>query len=114
MGAAVAAIIIRREKELAELFVQHRATSATTAQSLDVLRVEHDRIFQRLEDRAVIRQGPNGSYYLDEPSWNAMRSTRQRTLVVVFLIAALLLSYIYITTNTRRAASETSTTQSNS
>ncbi|MEO8000206.1 MAG: hypothetical protein ABI852_22340, partial [Gemmatimonadaceae bacterium] len=86
MGAGIAAVIIRREKDMVEHFVQQRATSVDTAQSLDGLRIEHNMIFRRLEDRAVIRQGAGGTYYLDEPSWKAVRRTRQRMLTVVVVI----------------------------
>lgn len=97
MGAAAAAIIIRREKDMIAHFVQQRATSVETAQTLDALRIEHNFIFRRLEDRAVIRQGANGTYYLDELSWSAIRRTRIRVLLVVVTISVLLIGYIAAT-----------------
>lgn len=113
MGAGYAAIIIKREKDMAAHFRDQRATSASAAQTLEVLRVEHNSIFRRLEDRAVIRQGPGGTYYLDEPSWDAMRRTRQRVLVIVLLVSALLLGYVYTAARSRSRTADTPTTQSN-
>lgn len=113
MGAGYAAIIIKREKNLAAHFRDQRATSASTAQSLEVLRVEHNNIFRRLEDRAVIRQGPGGTYYLDELSWDAMRRTRQRILAIVLLVSVLLLGYIFATAKDRIVPKDQPTTQSN-
>ena len=104
MGAgasAAIAIIIKQEKDLAAHFRAQRATSVSTARSLEELRVEHNRIFRRLEDRAIIRQGPGGTYYLDELSWNAMNSGRRRVLMVVLLIGILLTSFVLYTAKTR-------------
>lgn len=111
-AGAVAAIIIRREKDMVSHFVQQRATSVESAQTLDALRVEHNMIFRRLEDRAIIRQGKNGTYYLDEQSWLAVRRTRQRVLTVVILIAVLLLGYTVVVTSNRVSPKDVPTSES--
>lgn len=112
MTTAAIAILIKHERDLVEHFIMQRATSVATAQTLQTLGVEHDRTFRRLEDRAVIRSGVPGTYYLDEPTWNSKVSMRRRVLVVVLLIGAILIGYFYTTSQKRNAATATSTVQS--
>lgn len=85
MGAsAAAAIVIRRERDLVEHFRTAGATSPQTAQSPGTLGVEDDNLIWRiLVKDAVIREGAGGTYYLDEPSWEAMGRRRRRIAVVV-------------------------------
>lgn len=85
MGA-VAAVIIRREKDLVAHFQQAGATSLPTARSLPALQVDGDMIFRRLRDSAVLREGATGTWYLDEPSWIALRRTRQRVVLILLTI----------------------------
>lgn len=88
MGAVVAAMIIKREKDLVAHFEQMRATSPAAAQSLEALQVEHNQFFRRLERGAVIRQSPTGLYYLDQPSWVARNAMRRRIVIIVLMVAA--------------------------
>lgn len=113
MGAGIAAVIISREKDMVAHFVQQRATSASTAQSLEALRVENNMIFRRLENRAVIRQGSGGRYYVDELSWQAVRSARRRLVVVVLLIAIFLLAFLFPVAKSLINADPAPPTQSN-
>ena len=87
MGAVAAAVIIRKEKDLVAHFVQARALSIETAQSLGTLRIDEGVGFRRLRERAVIREGAPGAFYLDEPSWEALRRTRLRMVTVMLLVA---------------------------
>ncbi|MEO8200952.1 MAG: hypothetical protein ABI679_10560 [Gemmatimonadota bacterium] len=93
MGAVAAAIIVRKERELVEQFQQARATSAETAQSLTQLGVHDEGVaWRRLTRRAVVREGKPGLYYLDEPSWTALRFIRRRLAIVMVslvIVAAL-------------------------
>ncbi len=93
MGAAAAAIIIKREKDLVEHFRRARATNPQAAQSSDALGVEENFIWRRLVSSAVIRPGNAGTYYLDEPSWEAM-GRRRRRLAIVALVAAVALGLL--------------------
>ncbi len=86
MGGAVAAIIIRKEKDLVAHFQRARALSPATAQSPGALGIEEGTALRRLRDRAVIREGAPGTLYLDEPSWQALRRTRQRMVAVMLII----------------------------
>ena len=86
MGAA-AAVIIRKEKDLVAHFRDARAVSPDTAQSLGALRVDEEAMaWRRLRNRAVIRQGAPGTYYLDEPSWEALGRIRRRLMLVALIV----------------------------
>jgi hypothetical protein len=91
MGAAVAAVLIRREKEVVEDFRAAGATSRETAQSYTAIGLGQSVGLKRLRDRAVIREAAPGTYYLDEEVWTAVRRTRRRIATVFLLILALVL-----------------------
>jgi hypothetical protein len=42
--------------------------------------------FRLLVRRAVLREVGNGRYYLDEPTWTALRSMRHRVVAVVLAL----------------------------
>jgi hypothetical protein len=87
-----AAVIIRKEKEIVLAYQRARATSPETARSADGIGVHQGIAFRRLVSRAVLRAAPGGGarYYLDEPTWEARRTTRRRLAVVAMVLAALL------------------------
>lgn len=89
MGAAVA-IIVRKQRDIVEVFQGARATSLETARDPNDLGVEESMIFRGLVRRAVLRDAGGGRYYVDELSWNAMKSIRQRVALVVVAIVLLL------------------------
>jgi len=91
MGAAVAAILIRRETEVVDDFRAAGATSRETAQSYTAIGLGESLGLKRLRDRAVIREAAPGTYYLDEEVWTAVRRTRRRVATVFLLILALVL-----------------------
>ncbi|HEX3928144.1 MAG TPA: hypothetical protein VHW65_09095 [Gemmatimonadales bacterium] len=66
------------------------ATTAERARSLDALNVHDGFVLGRLQRRAVIREGANNGYYLDELSWAAIRHLRRRLLSVVLVLAIVL------------------------
>jgi hypothetical protein len=89
MGAA-AAVIIARERRVIEAFTAAGATSPERARPMDSLGVESDGMaLRRLQGHAVIREAEAGRYYLDLPSWQALRRMRRR-LVLVLLLAVIL------------------------
>lgn len=91
MGApAIAAIMRRREQEVVEDFRAAGATSPATAQSYSALSIGESLAVKRLHNRAVIREGSPGLYYLDEEVWAAVRRTRRRLATVVLSMIALL------------------------
>jgi hypothetical protein len=97
MGAAAAAIIIKREKDLVEHLRRAGATTPQTAQSPDALGVEENTfIWRALVNSAVIRAGTTGEYYLDEPSWEALGRRRRRLAVIAGVVAAALAVLVYL------------------
>ncbi|MGH7734651.1 MAG: hypothetical protein ACREOE_13380 [Gemmatimonadales bacterium] len=88
MGAVAAAVIVRRERELVDHFRGIGAVSPDTARSLGQLNVDQNVAWRRLVDHAVLRSTPAGIWYLDEPSWLAMRRMRRRFMLVIAVIVA--------------------------
>jgi hypothetical protein len=92
MGAsAAAAILIRREKDLVAHFRNHGAVDAAHAMTAVALGVEERLAWVVLRNRAIIRDGGPGTYYLDELSWEAAGRRRKRVLVVVIAAVAVAL-----------------------
>ena len=88
MGAA-AAILIRREKDIVEVYRRAGATAPGTARAPADLDVQHHVAFNVLVRRAVLRDVGDGRYYLDEPTWQALRRFRHRMaggMIIVILV----------------------------
>jgi hypothetical protein len=85
MGAA-AAIIIRKERDIVRIYQEAGATAPTKARAPSDLGVHHRVAFNILVRRAVLREVGPDCYYLDEPSWNALRSMRRRVASAVALV----------------------------
>ena len=90
-GAAVIAIMRRREREVVDDFRAAGATSPATAQSYAAVGVGESMALKRLHDRAVIREAAPGVFYLDEEVWTAVRRVRRRMGLVMLSIVLLLL-----------------------
>lgn len=97
MGAA-AAIILRKEHDVVASFRGAGATTPINARSPEELGVDQRLVFQRLVTRAVLREAGDGRFYLDEPSWHALRGIRRRLVMVmlVILFAAILIGVVSI------------------
>ncbi len=95
MGAA-AAIIMRKQRDIVQTFRASGAVTRERARVPDDLGVDESLVFKGLVRRAVLRDAGGGRYYLDEPSWNALRTLRQRMVVVIvfFVIAVILLGIV--------------------
>ena len=99
MGAsAAAAIIIRREKDLVAHFRSHGAVDAAHAMTPVALGVEQRFAWTILHNRAIIRDGAPGTYYLDELSWEAAGRRRRRVAVIALIgvLVALVLSQLTV------------------
>jgi hypothetical protein len=97
MGApAVAAVILRKERELIDLFRDAGATTPATAKSLDDVGVMQAWPLSRLRRRAVVREAAPGKYYVDEEVWQAMRGLRQRLVLAVLAIFAVVSFAVWI------------------
>ncbi|HEV2291170.1 MAG TPA: hypothetical protein VGR60_04975 [Gemmatimonadales bacterium] len=84
MGATAAvAVIVRKERELVDHLRSVGAVSPDTARTLSQLGADQGPAWRRLVEHAVIRSTPVGTWYLDEPSWMALRRMRRRLALVV-------------------------------
>jgi hypothetical protein len=89
MASAVAAIIIRHEKDLVAHFRATGSLTPDSAKSLSALGSHTDVAFRRLQRRAVIRESNPGFYYLDEPSWQAHQAARRRIMLLLVSLVIL-------------------------
>lgn len=96
MGAAVAAVMVRKEREIVEDFRAANATAPELAQSYETLGFGESLALRRLHDRAVIREASPGRYYLDEEVWQAVRRTRRRVASVLILMMLIVLLGILV------------------
>jgi hypothetical protein len=87
MGAAVAAVIIRKEKDLVEHFRGARALTPSTARTAADLGVHPDVAWRILVHRGIVREGSPGMYYLDDQAWEAHRRNRRRLALIVLALA---------------------------
>jgi hypothetical protein len=89
--STVAAVVLGKERRLVRQFQTAGATSAERARTLEELGISRGLILRRLRERAVIRQAGTDRYYLDGPSWEAVRRSRRRAIHVAWVIALVLL-----------------------
>jgi hypothetical protein len=91
MGAAAAAIVMRKERDVVEAYQRAGAIAPSSARSLDELGIDENMIVQRLRKRAVLRDSPTdpGRLYLDEASWRALNYVRRRIAIVMLVLVAL-------------------------
>lgn len=94
MGAAAAAAVLVKERHVVEAFQRARATSPERAVVPEDIGVDLAGVGgRRLLRHAALRATPSGLYYLDEPTWAALRSTRRRMVFVVLVIVGLVALY---------------------
>ncbi|HJP58461.1 MAG TPA: hypothetical protein VJ865_00610 [Gemmatimonadaceae bacterium] len=89
-AAAVAAILRKREQDVIDDFRAAGATSPDRAQSYTAIGLGDSLAIKRLRNRAVIREGAPGQYYLDEEVWAAVIRTRRRLVVTLLSVFALM------------------------
>jgi hypothetical protein len=89
MGAAVAVILIK-ERHVAEAFERMGATAPDRAITAQEANVDESGVgWRRLRNRAIVREGGPGRYYLDVEVWQATRRIRRRRVTVVLVLALL-------------------------
>jgi hypothetical protein len=87
MGASAAvAVILLKEKHIVAAFRRAGAISPSTAAAPATIGIDERLAFQKLKRRAVLREATPGLYYLDEPSWEALRSMRRRMAALLGLL----------------------------
>jgi hypothetical protein len=94
MGAAAAAAILVKERHVVDAFQRARATSPERAVVPEDIGVDLTGVGgRRLLRHAVVRATPSGLYYLDEPTWIALRSSRRRMVFVLLVVVGLAALY---------------------
>ena len=97
MGAAGVAIILMKERHVAEAFERAGITSAEKARAPEELGVGmHGLGWRRLVDRAIVRESSPGKWYLDVPSWVATRRLRRRRSLVLFVLAIVAAAFMIL------------------
>lgn len=90
MGTAAAvAVLMRKEREIVASYRAAAATSPDRGRTPGELDVHEGVAFDRLRRRAVLRPALNGGLYLDEPTWEVLRSFRRRMAVVMCVVVVL-------------------------
>ena len=97
MGAAGVAVILMKERHVADAFEAAGITSPERARAPEELGVGmHGIGWRRLVDRAIVREAAPGKWYIDMPGWVALRRLRRRRamvmLVIVLVVAALIMT----------------------
>jgi hypothetical protein len=97
MGAAGVAIILMKERHVAEAFERAGITSAEKARAPEELGVGmHGLGWRRLVERAIVREASPGKWYLDVPSWVATRRLRRRRSLVLFVLVIVAAAFIIL------------------
>lgn len=89
--STVAAVLLARERRMVSRLRTAGAVTPEQARTLDELGITKGVILRRLRERAVIRTAGPDRYYLDEPSWEAVRRSRRRAIHVLGVVALVLL-----------------------
>lgn len=101
MGGPAVAIMLMKERHVAEAFERAGATLAERARAPEDLAVgTHGIGWRRLVDRAIVREAAPGRWYLDMASWVATRRMRRRrslVLIVIVLAAAAFIIFTHAT-----------------
>ena len=84
--STVAAVILAKERRMVNRLRMAGAVNPQQARTLEELGISRGVILRRLRERAVIRQAGPDRYYLDEPSWEAVRRGRRRAIHVLWVI----------------------------
>jgi hypothetical protein len=93
MGAAVAAVLVK-ERHVVDAFLRAGATSPERAVVPEDIGVDLTGVGgRRLLRHAVLRATSPDRYYLDEPTWVAIRSTRRRLVFVLLIVVGLAALY---------------------
>lgn len=100
MGASYVAIVIARERRIAELFQAAGATSPERSRTPTDLGILEKGAFRLLKRHGVLVESNPGFYYLDLDAWEAMRLRRKRFAAAalgVVIIAGLFLAWTTFT-----------------
>jgi hypothetical protein len=79
---SVAGAVVRKQKQIVTLFRTAGATSLDRATLAAALGVHEGMAFRVLRRHAVLRE-VGERYYLDEPSWEALRERHRRLAFII-------------------------------
>jgi hypothetical protein len=89
--STVTAIILAKERRMVNRLRASGAVNPEQARTLEELGISRGVILRRLRERAVVRQAGPDRFYLDEPSWDAVRRSRRRAIHILWVIALVVL-----------------------
>ena len=89
--STVVAVVLAKERRMVSRFRAAGAVTPVRARTLEELGIPRGVILRRLRERAVIRDAGGERYYLDEPSWAAVRRSRRRAIHVAWVIALIVI-----------------------
>ena len=87
MGGAPVAVMVRREKDIVQVFQAAGAVGVATAKPLGSLGLEESRHFEQLRRAEVIRNGSPGTWYLDQTNWTDRMLKRRRIGIVLLAVS---------------------------
>ena len=91
MGATAAIAVMRRkDREVRTAFHDAGALDPPSARPLAEMGLEESRALRRLQRHEVVRESSPGCFYFDEATWQAVRSTRLR--MILMTLGALVLT----------------------
>jgi len=80
-----------RQKHIVDAFRQAGATSETAAVAPATIGISEGLALRKLREHAVLRETSAGVFYLDESTWEALRTRRRRIVLGVLLILLVIL-----------------------
>src|SRR5689334_18637330 len=91
----VTAVVATKQGRIVESFRKAGAISTMNAVTPASIGIHGGPAFHKLRKHEVLREVATGLYYLDEPTWNALRRARRRAILVlsVFVAACMLAWY---------------------
>jgi hypothetical protein len=87
VGAGAVAVLVAKERRIVEAFRRAGAIDPRAAVVPSTIGVAERLAFRKLRQHAVLREVGAGAFYLDEPSWEALRSMRRRLGLICLLLA---------------------------
>jgi hypothetical protein len=81
----MAAVMVRKQKEIVAAFRQAGAMTPTTAVTIGSIGVHDNLPFRKLRGHSVLREAGDGRFYLDDERWSAVREIRRRYAIAAIL-----------------------------
>ena len=79
-------MLVAKERRIVDAFRRAGAVDPRAAVIPSTIGVAERFAFRKLRQHAVLREAGPGAFYLDEPSWEALRSMRRRLALMLMLL----------------------------